>query len=88
LKGAARALRPGGLLAVTLRASDHHDTVVILTRRRTAHEKPDQGWLTSLVSGRYVVNGHARVPTAAAGTENRAAFGSMMPIDACSRNDR
>jgi SAM-dependent methyltransferase len=33
LEATARALRPGGLLAVTLRASDHHDTVVILTRR-------------------------------------------------------
>lgn len=33
LEAAARALRPGGLLAVTLRASDHHDTVVILARR-------------------------------------------------------
>jgi SAM-dependent methyltransferase len=33
LKAAAHALRPGGLLAVTLRASDHHDTVVILARR-------------------------------------------------------
>jgi SAM-dependent methyltransferase len=33
LKAAARALRPGGLLAITLRASDHQDTVMILTRR-------------------------------------------------------
>jgi SAM-dependent methyltransferase len=33
LQAAAQALRPGGLLAVTLRASDHHDTVVILARR-------------------------------------------------------
>jgi len=33
LKAAARALRPGGLLAITLRASDHHDTVTIFTRR-------------------------------------------------------
>ncbi len=33
LTAAARALRPGGLLAVTIRASDRHDTVVILTRR-------------------------------------------------------
>jgi len=33
LEAAARALRPGGLLAVTLRAGDHHDTVVVLTRR-------------------------------------------------------
>jgi SAM-dependent methyltransferase len=33
LEAAARALRPGGLLALTLRASDHHDTVVILARR-------------------------------------------------------
>ena len=33
LKAAARALRPGGLLAVTLRASDHQDAVVILARR-------------------------------------------------------
>jgi SAM-dependent methyltransferase len=35
LMSAARALRPGGLLAITLRASDHHDTVVILARRST-----------------------------------------------------
>jgi hypothetical protein len=33
LQATARALRPGGLLAITLRASDHHDTVTILTRR-------------------------------------------------------
>jgi SAM-dependent methyltransferase len=33
LEAAARALRPGGLLAITLRATDHHDTVIILTRR-------------------------------------------------------
>ena len=33
LQATARALRPGGLLAVTLRTSDHHDTVTILTRR-------------------------------------------------------
>ena len=33
LAGAARALRPGGLFAVTLRASDHQDAVVILARR-------------------------------------------------------
>lgn len=33
LEAAARALRPGGLLAVTLRASDRRDTVVILARR-------------------------------------------------------
>jgi SAM-dependent methyltransferase len=33
LHAAARALRPGGLLAITLRASDHHDTVIILARR-------------------------------------------------------
>jgi SAM-dependent methyltransferase len=33
LAAAARALRPAGLLAITLRASDHHDTVMILARR-------------------------------------------------------
>ena len=33
LEAAARALRPGGLLAVTLRASDYRDAVVILVRR-------------------------------------------------------
>jgi SAM-dependent methyltransferase len=33
LAAAARALRPGGLLAVTLRADDWHDTVIILARR-------------------------------------------------------
>ena len=33
LEATASALRPGGLLGITLRASDHHDTVVILTRR-------------------------------------------------------
>jgi trans-aconitate methyltransferase len=33
LPGAARMLRPGGLLAVTLRADEHHDTVVVLRRR-------------------------------------------------------
>jgi len=38
LKAAARALRPGGLLAITLRAGDHRDVVVILARRT-----PDDG---------------------------------------------
>jgi SAM-dependent methyltransferase len=33
LAAAARALRPGGLLAITIRADDHHDTLLILTRR-------------------------------------------------------
>jgi SAM-dependent methyltransferase len=33
LAAAAHALRPAGLLAITLRASDHRDTVVILSRR-------------------------------------------------------
>jgi SAM-dependent methyltransferase len=33
LRAAAHALRAGGLLAITLRASDHHDAVVILARR-------------------------------------------------------
>ena len=33
LTGAARILRPGGLLALTVRAGDHHDTVVVLRRR-------------------------------------------------------
>ena len=33
LKAAAHALRPGGLLAITLRASDHQDAVIILARR-------------------------------------------------------
>jgi SAM-dependent methyltransferase len=33
LEAAAHALRPSGLLAITLRASDHLDAVVILARR-------------------------------------------------------
>ncbi len=33
LEAAARALRQGGLLAVTLRADTNHDTFVLLTRR-------------------------------------------------------
>jgi ubiquinone/menaquinone biosynthesis C-methylase UbiE len=33
LTATARVLRPGGRLAITLRASDHHDTVVVLHRR-------------------------------------------------------
>lgn len=33
LTAAARILRPGGRLAITLRAGDHHDTVVVLCRR-------------------------------------------------------
>jgi hypothetical protein len=34
LTGTARILRPGGLVAaLTLRAGDHHDTVVVLRRR-------------------------------------------------------
>jgi SAM-dependent methyltransferase len=40
---AARVLRPGGLLAVTLRADDDHDTVVILARRPVApHPGPGE----------------------------------------------
>ena len=38
LKAAAYALRPGGLLGITLRASDHQDAVVILARRCTTME--------------------------------------------------
>lgn len=33
LHATARILAPGGRLAITLRADDHHDTVVILRRR-------------------------------------------------------
>jgi SAM-dependent methyltransferase len=33
LPATAHVLRPGGLLAITLRADDHHDTVVVLRRR-------------------------------------------------------
>ncbi|HEY2578082.1 MAG TPA: class I SAM-dependent methyltransferase [Streptosporangiaceae bacterium] len=33
LTESARVLRPAGLLAITLRADDHHDTVVVLRRR-------------------------------------------------------
>lgn len=33
LSGAARVLRPGGRLAVTVRADDHQDYVIVLTRR-------------------------------------------------------
>jgi len=33
LTATARILRPGGLLAITLRADDHHDTVIVLRRR-------------------------------------------------------
>lgn len=33
LAGTARILRPGALLAITLRADEHHDTVVVLRRR-------------------------------------------------------
>jgi SAM-dependent methyltransferase len=33
LEAVARALRPGGLLVITLRASDHRDAVVVLARR-------------------------------------------------------
>jgi len=33
LTAAASALRPGGLLALTLRRDDHHDRVIILARR-------------------------------------------------------
>lgn len=29
----ARVLRPGGRLAITVRADDHHDTVIVLRRR-------------------------------------------------------
>lgn len=33
LTAAARALRPGGLLALTLRADDRHDKVIVLSRK-------------------------------------------------------
>lgn len=33
LDAAARIIRPGGHLAITLRAGEHHDTVVVLRRR-------------------------------------------------------
>lgn len=33
LNGTARILRPGGRLAITLRADDHYDTVVVFRRR-------------------------------------------------------
>jgi hypothetical protein len=33
LSAAERVLRRGGLLAMTLRAGDHHDAVVVLRRR-------------------------------------------------------
>lgn len=33
LIAASRAIRPGGLLAVTLRVDDHHDGVIVLRRR-------------------------------------------------------
>lgn len=33
LTAAARALRPEGLLALTLRADDHHDEVIVLSRK-------------------------------------------------------
>jgi ubiquinone/menaquinone biosynthesis C-methylase UbiE len=32
---ASRAIRPGGLLAMTLRVDDHHDSVIVLRRRDT-----------------------------------------------------
>jgi ubiquinone/menaquinone biosynthesis C-methylase UbiE len=35
LSGAARVLRPGGLLAVTLRADNDHDYVAVLNRKKT-----------------------------------------------------
>ncbi|MGH8904567.1 MAG: class I SAM-dependent methyltransferase [Egibacteraceae bacterium] len=33
LSATSRALRPGGLLALTLRVDDHHDRVIVLRRR-------------------------------------------------------
>ena len=33
LRAAAHALRPGGRLAITLRADEHHDHVIVLTRQ-------------------------------------------------------
>lgn len=33
LSASSRALRPGGLLALTLRVDDHHDQVIVLRRR-------------------------------------------------------
>ena len=52
LAGAARVLRHGGLLAVTLRADDHHDYVTVLRREpggrardaREAAEKEPAAW--------------------------------------------
>lgn len=53
LQAAAHALRPGGLLAITLRADDHHDAVVILARRRTMQRTmpPCTSKLTSRARG-------------------------------------
>lgn len=33
LTAASRAIRPGGLLAMTMRADDYHDSVIVLRRR-------------------------------------------------------
>jgi len=35
LRAAAHALRPGGRLAITLRADDHHDHVIVFVRKNT-----------------------------------------------------
>jgi SAM-dependent methyltransferase len=40
LAAVAHALRPGGRLAITLRAGDHHDHVIILTRKNTTTSSP------------------------------------------------
>jgi ubiquinone/menaquinone biosynthesis C-methylase UbiE len=42
LNGAARVLRPGGLPAITVRVDDHHDYVIVLTRKKPA-EVPSGG---------------------------------------------
>jgi SAM-dependent methyltransferase len=52
LKAAAHALRPGGLLAITLRASEHQDAVVILARRCTTRRTLAPSWpITSCSPG-------------------------------------
>jgi SAM-dependent methyltransferase len=51
LAAAARALRPGGLLALTLRADDHRDQVIVLSRKTEAEPCPSStSSVTSMVS--------------------------------------
>ena len=63
LTAAARVLRPGGTLAITLRADDHHDYVTILTHSSATRLRPIRlaACLTTLARQGRVRGGRVRL---------------------------